>query len=194
MALHYAGLASNEETARLITHDAKDLLGEPEWLTDRFIQSPPRALLFLDLPPGTAIMPAAIELAKGEVDVLQRTIEKELKLKGKKVPDLPSTTAPAEDKRNYYRQMQSADVYDNQIALEAVEDAARDDDIAWIDFNVALDPAGSEFLHLHVAARQEFDTGVFAYNFVRRGFLHGVRIVGTLKTGPDLNVLAIFER
>ena len=86
------------------------------------------------------------------------------------------------------------DIYDNQVALEVVEDAAKKDEIAWVDFNVPLDPAGSEFLHLHVASRGSFDTGVFAYNFVRRGFLHGIRIVGTLKTGPDLNVLAIFER
>ncbi len=33
------------------------------------------------------------------------------------------------------------------------------------------------------------DTGVFAYNFVPRGFNYGLRIVGTLKSGPDVNVL-----
>ena len=36
--------------------------------------------------------------------------------------------------------------------------------------------------------------GTFAHAFVRRADGNGVRIVGTLKTGGDVNVLAIFER
>src|SRR5262249_55224650 len=103
----------------------------------------------------------------------------------------PGPDAPDEAKRAYFQGMRQ--IYDNQIALEVVEDAAKDDEIAWIDFNISLDVDGTEFLHLHVAARETSDTGVFGYKLVRRGFTHGVRIVGTLKTGPDLNVLAIFE-
>jgi hypothetical protein len=43
-------------------------------------------------------------------------------------------------------------------------------------------------------AHGDYDTGVFAYNFVKRGFSHGLRLVGTLKAGTDVNVLAIFEK
>jgi hypothetical protein len=122
MALHYAGLpASDEEPARLVTHDASRT-PDPEWLSDDYIQAPPRALMFLDLPSGTTIMPAAMELAKGKVDVLATKIETQLKLKNKQVPEYPGPTAPNEDKQAYFRLMKG--IYDNQIALEAVEDAA----------------------------------------------------------------------
>ena len=48
-------------------------------------------------------------------------------------------------------------------------------------------------MHLHLGARGKYDTGVFAYNLVNRTFKHGVRLVGTLKSEPDLNVLAILS-
>ena len=49
-------------------------------------------------------------------------------------------------------------------------------------------------LHLHVHSFEKYDTGDLAYNFVKRGFKHGIRIVGTLKSEPDMNVLAIYEK
>ena len=39
-----------------------------------------------------------------------------------------------------------------------------------------------------------FSLGYFAYNFIKRGFKHGLRLVGTLKSEPDMNVLAIYEK
>ena len=29
---------------------------------------------------------------------------------------------------------------------------------------------------------------------IKRGYKHGIRLVGTLKSEPDMNVLAIYER
>jgi hypothetical protein len=58
----------------------------------------------------------------------------------------------------------------------------------WMTFD-AGDP-----LHLHVVARGDYDTGVFAYNLVRRGQRYGLRIVGSLKSQPSLNVLALYEK
>jgi hypothetical protein len=49
-------------------------------------------------------------------------------------------------------------------------------------------------LHLHVVARGDYDTDVFAYNIIRRGERYGLRIVGSLKSQPSLNVLAIYEK
>ena len=49
-------------------------------------------------------------------------------------------------------------------------------------------------MHLHIKPRGQYETGTFAYNFIIRAFEHGLRLVGTLKSEPDLNVLAIFER
>jgi len=35
---------------------------------------------------------------------------------------------------------------------------------------------------------------VFAYNLIRRGWRYGLRIVGSLKSQPALNVLAIYAK
>jgi hypothetical protein len=51
-----------------------------------------------------------------------------------------------------------------------------------------------EVLHLHVVAHGDYDTGVFAYNLLRRGERYGLRIAGSLKSQPALNVLAIYEK
>ncbi len=34
----------------------------------------------------------------------------------------------------------------------------------------------------------------FAYNFIRRGERYGLRIIGSLKSKPALNVLAAYEK
>ncbi len=49
-------------------------------------------------------------------------------------------------------------------------------------------------IHLHVEPRLEYNTGTFAYRLVRQSFTRGIRIVGTLKDGPNINVLAIYEK
>lgn len=45
-----------------------------------------------------------------------------------------------------------------------------------------------------MAGRGEFDTGVFAYDLVMRGWKNGLRIVGSLRSKPGLNVLAIYTK
>lgn len=54
--------------------------------------------------------------------------------------------------------------------------------------------ATGEDLNLHVDAYGDYDTGVFAYNLSRRGWRFGLRIVGSLKSQPGPNVLAIYEK
>jgi len=61
----------------------------------------------------------------------------------------------------------------------------------WIAYRMIL--PDSTTLHLDVSARGDYDTGVFAYNFIRRGERYGLRIVGSLKSKPALNVLAAYE-
>jgi hypothetical protein len=62
----------------------------------------------------------------------------------------------------------------------------------WIAYRMIL--GGGETLHLDVSARGDYDTGVFAYNFIRRGERYGMRLVGSLKSQPALNVLAAYEK
>ena len=76
----------------------------------------------------------------------------------------------------------------------AVEQAALEHKrIRWIDYRVPLTDEG-DTLHLHISPAGKYDTGVFAYNFIKRGFKHGLRLVGTLKSEPDMNVLAIYDK
>lgn len=62
----------------------------------------------------------------------------------------------------------------------------------WIDYRLVF--TTGEVLQLHVVAHGDYDTGVFAYNLIRRGERYGLRIVGSLKSQPALNVLAIYEK
>ncbi len=62
--------------------------------------------------------------------------------------------------------------------------------LRWTDFRV---PVEEGTLHLHLVGRGEVDTGVFAYNFVKRGWKHGPRVVESMKSEPDINVLAVYE-
>lgn len=48
--------------------------------------------------------------------------------------------------------------------------------------------------HLDVSARGDYDTGIFACNFIRRGERYGFRIMGSLKSQPALNVLAAYVK
>ncbi|MGH3294907.1 MAG: hypothetical protein ACRDP7_24225 [Trebonia sp.] len=62
----------------------------------------------------------------------------------------------------------------------------------WIDYKMTF--ATGDELNLHVIAHGDYDTGVFAHNLIRRGWRYGLRIVGSLKSQPSLNVLAIYDK
>jgi hypothetical protein len=62
----------------------------------------------------------------------------------------------------------------------------------WIAYRMTF--SNGTTLHLDVSARGDYDTGIFAYNFIRRGERYGLRIVGSLKSQPALKVLAAYEK
>ena len=66
--------------------------------------------------------------------------------------------------------------------------------IHWIAYRFSFGDLDGPYFHLTLTARGEYDTGIFAYNFINRGTKHGLRIVGTLKSEPDIDALAVFER
>jgi hypothetical protein len=194
LALHYA--SQPEHNRLVIAHPAEgqivgvngaDLI--EQWLTQEFIEDAPRALVLLDMPRGVKFIPAALELDNGEVRVLVDSLGKALG--GEGAPKYPGSLAPEVEKDEYFKWF--VDHFNDRTALSAVESAVTDHRVAWIAYNFSLDGKGGPFMHLHLAGRGEYDTGVFAYNFLTRGLNYGLRIVGTLKSGPDLNVLAIFE-
>jgi hypothetical protein len=62
----------------------------------------------------------------------------------------------------------------------------------WIAYRMTF--SNGTTLHLDVSARGDYDTGIFACNFIRRSERYGLRIVGSLTSQPALNVLAAYEK
>lgn len=76
-----------------------------------------------------------------------------------------------------------------KVVEEVIGDSGRP---RWIDYKMTS--ATGDELNLHVIAYGDYDTGVFAYNLIRRGWRYGLRVVGSLKSQPALNVLAIYDK
>ena len=167
---------------------------EPAWSDQSFISDVPRALLLIDLPPGTKIIPAAAEVAGADVyPLFEKLREHFVTQSHTPAPPYPGGGPQYANERRKYWEWFSEN-FDETIAMVTVEKAVKGRPLNWIAYRVALPGVGEPFLHLWVAGRGRFDTGTFAYNFVKRGFKHGLRVVGTLKSEPDLNVLAVFEK
>ena len=163
------------------------------WDQDAFTLASPRALAILDLPPRTMLMPMAFELAEGGVVPVYKELGKRLgKEASRKPPDYPGTGAPIEDRNEYFKWF--ADNFSSRIAMETLEEMVGKAKLAWLDFRAPFGENPVVYLHLSLAPMGNYPTGVFGYQFIRRGTKHGVRIVGTLKSEPDVNVLAVFER
>lgn len=164
----------------------------PAWDDPAFVSPSPRAIVFLDLPPGTRFIPTALETVSGKVERLYERLMERSAGEGEQPPQYPGSGPEQQAARDAYWRWFDEHVTD-VVAVETVEAAVSTEPIAWIDYRVGLG-VGRHFLHLHVAPRGKYDTGSFAYQFVKRGSKHGLRLVGTLKSEPDMNVLAVFEK
>lgn len=153
----------------------------------------PRALVFVDVQPGAAIIPTMCEFAGGGFEPLYEQLIAKLWTSATGRPSYPSESSPtaSDERRAYWKAINER--YASRAAMEVLENAMKDGrKLEWIDFRLPLN-SGGDTLHLHVCPRGQYSAGTFGYNFIRRGNRKGVRIVGSLKRGPDLNVLAIFE-
>ena len=196
LTLHYL---VNRQERLFFVEDSR----EEEWRDPQTISLVPRELAFLSLPsqqeaselglPETKLIPTAAEFEGGRIETLfdkiksrdQRTIP----------PDYPEkgTVDELREARREYWSWFNENFSPTQAML-VVEEAARENGkLQWIDYRVPLTQDG-DTLHLHISPSGEYDTGVFAYNFVKRGYKHGLRLVGTLKSEPDMNVLAIYDK
>jgi len=153
----------------------------------------PRSLVFLDVKPGAAILPMMCEFSAGGFEPLYEQLISKLWPSEAGRPTYPRESSPtaSEERRAYWKAL--TEKYDSRAAMEVLESAMKDGrKLDWVDFRLALNPDG-DTLHLHACPSAQYSAGTFGYNFIRRGNRKGVRIVGSLKRGPDLNVLAIFE-
>jgi hypothetical protein len=170
-----------ERTDRLLTGQPSDTL---TWQADGKSAEVPRALVLLDVPKSTKLIPTAAEFENGSVSLFFNKLERS---NGERPP-----IHIGEEKALW--EWLGRD-YIAEQAMKSIEDAAREQKsrIEWIDYRLLINDDG-DTMHLHLEADRRYFTGTFAYRLVRRCYRHGMRIVGTLKDGPDLNVLAIYEK
>jgi hypothetical protein len=163
--------------------------------SDRDIGSSPRMIAFIDVPPGTKFLPQAAELNNGRVVTFFTPLIEKLQQDGGTLPTTyPESTITDEGRRERDTHWKWYDDHWNvdkivKVMEEVIGDGGRP---RWIDYRMTFDTG--EVLQLHVDAHGDYDTGVFAYNLIRRGERYGLRIVGSLKSKPALNVLAIYEK
>lgn len=181
-----------------------DKPGDMPWRDPESIVAVPRSLVFLNLPSleeakddvrRTKLIPTVAEFQNGAIDSIYPRLLAE---NGECPPNYPEekpNETPQQlnaERRTYWQWFDKH--YSARTAMEEIEKSAtKNGRIRWIDYRLPLNDEGDS-LHLHVHAFEKYDTGDLAYNFVKRGSKHGVRIVGTLKSEPDLNVLAIYEK
>ena len=152
LTLHY--LSNQPDRLRVVTQGT-GVPGKAE------ITTSPRMLAFIDVPPGTMLLPQAAELDRGRVVTFFDALTTE--------------------------HWNTDEVV--KVVEEAIGDGGRP---RWIDYKMTF--ATGDELNLHVMANGDYDSGVFAYKLIRRGWRYGLRIVGSLKSQPALNVLAIYEK
>ena len=198
LALHYSTAKSDRLVLARTPSEATDGTGQQlsaDWLLPNsdFIRNPPRAMIMLEVTPGCKLIPAAVELSSGRTEPLFERLVKGFTEKGATpAPEYPGSHAPLEARNEYWKWFVQA--YNDRVALDVVEDAAENQRIQWIAYRVSFAGDTGPFLHITLNARGAYDTGIFGYNFINRGTKHGLRIVGTLKSEPDIDVLAVFER
>jgi hypothetical protein len=190
LAFHYA--AQLPHRLKIVADPAKD----SSWYEPEFVAELPRALVFLDFQRGAQFIPMAAEVDAGKVVLMH--VEAACSFVGARENPNP----PPDDKQLKGRELDAAwarywqwyaDNFHPLRAIDVIEKTVADGGrIRWIDYRVPL--IGGKTVHLHVCGRGEYDTGVFAYNTVRRAWRYGMRLVGTVKSSPDINVLAMFDK
>ena len=198
LTIHY--LLKHQERIFLVNNPAEEDWRKPETILDV-----PRELVFLDLPgqaeavekelPETKLIPTAVEFENGVVELLFDKLKSKEGCPPPKYPDSSQIKKYPElvDARKKYWSWYDEHFNAVQAILTVEKAGSSNGRIRWIDFRTPINSDGST-LHLHICPSGKYDTGVFAYNLIKRGLKHGLRLVGTLKSEPDMNVLAIYEK
>lgn len=165
-------------------------------------------------PFATALVPTAAEFADGAVVPLYDRLD----LGRERPPRYPQRELSWAELGNHYEKVREDDGddtgdevgesvegarnaywqwfdehFDPKAVIETIEEAGEEHGrVRWIDFRLPYTDEGKT-LHLHVQGRERYSTGTFAYNLVKRGYEHGLTLVGTVKSEPDMDVLAVYE-
>lgn len=164
---------------------------EAQTLIDR---AGPRPLLFAELDRLVPIIPMAGGTQAGATVLLSDLMIDELKKLDRPIPDWPSDRDPdaARKKTEHWDAFLAS--YDNWAATRVVDHGfGSEHRLEWIDFRLKVNTRDKP-IHIHFATLGKHHCGEFAYNIVRRGYKEGLRLVGRLKRGCDVNVIALYER
>lgn len=158
--------------------------------------SGPRPIVLIDAPPGSKLMPMAGEFSDGTVDVIyDRIADDSTKRKGPMERFEKSQTLSRAERDAKWNSF--IERFESRPAMFLLEEGAKDHKggrYEWLDFRLPWGKgAPPSPLHLHIMPRGQYSMGTFAHAFVNRGHSNGVRMIGTLKSGGDINVLAIYE-
>jgi len=158
---------------QLLTHD----------VTGRF----PRIIAFIDAGKWTKFLPLAAEFQDGRTVTFGRQLAQELKGGGA----YPETfkDARARDQWVGWLAARWDEIQPESVIEAAVHASGRP---RWVTYRAWLD--GGDKVDLTVAGHEQYDAAVFASNLVQRGYEQGLRIVGTVKSGLAINVMAIYEK
>jgi hypothetical protein len=152
-------------------------------------------LAFLDFSERTRFIPMAFETDEGVFAVYEDLVDA-LKQPGEAAcPEYPSDPHDAafEAASNSYWQW-FVKYWDSMKALETFEKKASKAGgrLRWVNYRVPVQDGLT--LHLNLVGHGDYDIGVFGYNLIRRGWRQGLRVVGTVRAEPGLNVLAIYDK
>jgi hypothetical protein len=163
-------------------------------------------LVFLNLPSReeaqkheevlpTKLIPITVEFENAEMEFLFERLKGDEEWPPIYPEDLEGKMKPGEllaERKKYWQKYEES--YSPRRSMMAVEQAAKGKGrIRWITYRVPLTKEG-DTLHLSISPAQKYDTGTFVYTLIRHGYEHGLRLVGTLRSEPSMNVLAIYEK
>lgn len=213
LTLHYL---INQPERLFLLEDLSDptrRTAESRWNDPQTILKVPRELVFINLPSReeayhhnmlpTKLIPLNIEFENGEVKFLYENLKKGEEWPPVYPEDTEGNLTPEElaaERRRYWYWFDES-FYPRRAMLAIEEAAAGKGRIRWITYRVPLnrhrDNEGkecSDTFHLSISPAEKYDSGTFVYTLIRHGYEHGLRIVGTLKSEPSMNVLAIYEK
>jgi hypothetical protein len=209
LALHYL---FNQPERLFIVDD----LSKPEkrsaspskgfWRAAPTISKVPREFVFLNLPSReearkheevlpTKLIPITVEFENGEIEFLYDRLKGDQEWPPTYPEDLKEEKDPvglAAERKEYWQKFEQS--FSPRRSMMALEQAAKNSGrIRWITYRLPLSKDG-DTIHLSLSPGEGYDTGTFVYTLIRHGYEHGLRLVGTLRSEPSMNVLAIFEK
>ncbi len=154
-----------------------------------------RPFVVLDLEKGSRVIPMAAESDKGGEMEIYKALTTAIDPTQNLIPTYPVDGTPNYKDLSDDYWIKLSDAFDSLQAMIVVEASTKTGGkLDWIDYRL-IGFTGTEVIrwHLHLSPRGDYPTGTFAYQIIRRAWKYGIRILGTLKKGHDINVIAIYD-